>query len=66
MIIEFRTDRDRNGNAKYLAFDTVAEIYSTQCRTWISKDLLKLSRTNYKELINQLNRSGYKKVDYVC
>lgn len=65
MILEFRTERDRNGNAKYLAFDTVAEVYSVSCRTWISKDIPKIPAKTRTEILTTLEKNGYKKVDYV-
>ena len=65
MILEFRTERDRNGNALYLAIDTGAEIYSTNCRTWISKELPALKRRDRQQLIEQLERNGFSKKEYI-
>ena len=65
MILEFRTDRDRNGNALYLAIDTGAEIYSTNCRTWISKEMPAIKRSDRRSLIEQLERNGFIKREYI-
>lgn len=66
MILEFRTERDRNGNALYLAIDTSAEMYSTNCSTWISKEFPVLKRRDRQRLIDQLKRNGYIKKDHIC
>ena len=66
MILEFRTERDKNGNALYLAIDTGAEIYSTNCRTWICKEFPVLKRRDRQQLIDQLERNGFIKKDYIC
>lgn len=65
MILEFRTNRDRNGNALYLAIDTGAECYATTPRGWISKDLPALKRTDLRQLREQLERNGWKHIDYI-
>lgn len=62
MIIQFRTERDRNGNALYLAIDTGAECYTTIPRGWISKDLPILKRRDMRELIERLKADGWKNV----
>jgi hypothetical protein len=59
MILEFRTERDRNGNALYLAIDTEAKIYSTNCKTWISTDFPILRRNDRKMLIALLEMEGF-------
>ena len=66
MILEFRTERDRNGNALYLAIDTEAKIYSTNCKTWICKEFPMLKRKDRQQLIEQLERNGFAKKDYIC
>lgn len=63
MILEFRTDRDRNGNALYLAIDTGAELYTTVSRTWISKELPVLKRRDRLEIMQQLERNGFTRTD---
>ena len=65
MILEFRTDRDRNGNALYLGIDTGAETYATNCRTWICKEFPVLKRRDRAELIKQLETNGFTKKDYI-
>lgn len=65
MILEFRTDRDRNGNALYLAIDTGAECYATNCRGWISKDIPVLKRRDLREIIEQLENNGFRKAAFI-
>jgi hypothetical protein len=65
MILEFRTDRDRNGNALYLAIDTGAECYATTPRGWLSKDMPVLKRKDRAEIIQQLDGNGWRRVDYI-
>ena len=65
MILEFKTDRDRNGNALYLAIDTGAECYATTCRTWLSKDIPVLKRKDRREIIERLELNGWRRVDYI-
>jgi hypothetical protein len=65
MILEFRTDRDRNGNALYLAIDTGAECYAVTPRGWLSKDMPVLKRKDRVEIIQQLEKNGWRRVDYI-
>ena len=65
MILEFRTDRDRNGNALYLGIDTGAECYAIQSRSWLSKDMPVLKRTDRKDIIERLELNGWRRVDYI-
>ena len=65
MIFEFKTKRDRNGNRKYLAIDTGAEIYSTQCRHMIV-DGIEIKKEDYDYLIKTAEFRGLKRVDFVC
>ena len=65
MILEFRTDRDRNGNALYLAIDTGAECYAVTPRGWLSKDMPVLKRKDRAEIIQQLAGNGWRRVDYI-
>lgn len=65
MILQFRTDRDTNGNALFLAIDTGAECYATSPRGWIGKDLPVLKRKDRREIIEQLERNGWRRVDYI-
>ena len=65
MILEFRTERDRNGNALYLAIDTGAECYATTCRGWICKEYPVLKRKDRAAIIQQLERNGWRRVEYI-
>lgn len=65
MILDFRTDRDRNGNALYLSIDTDAKVYAIYCRTWLSKDLPVLKRKDRRAIIEKLDAAGWRRVDYV-
>ena len=66
MILEFRTDRDKNGNALYLAIDTGAECYATTPRGWICKEYPVLKRNDRRAIIQQLERNGWRRVDYIA
>lgn len=65
MILEFRTDRDANGNALYLAIDTSVEAYAVNCRTWICKDMPTIKRKDRREIIAKLDAAGWRRVDFV-
>lgn len=65
MILEFRTDRDRNGNALYLAIDTGAECYAVTPRGWICKETPVLKRKDRREIIERLELNGWRRVDYI-
>jgi hypothetical protein len=65
MILEFRTDRDRNGNALYLAIDTGAECYAVTPRGWLSKDMPTIKRKDRREIIERLEINGWRRVDYI-
>jgi len=65
MILQFRTERNTNGNARYLGIDTNANCYSTQPIGFICKDFYKLSVKDYKELLEQCKRNELKRVEYI-
>jgi hypothetical protein len=65
MILEFRTERDKNGNALYLAIDTGAECYAITPRGWISKETPILKRKDRSDIIAQLDKNGWRRVDYI-
>ena len=65
MILEFRTERDKNGNALYLAIDTGAECYATTCRGWICKEMPVLKRKDRNTIIEQLEYHGWRRVEYI-
>lgn len=65
MILEFKTDRDKNGNALYLGIDTGAECYAITPRRWIDKETPVLKRTDRRDIIEQLERNGWRRVEYI-
>lgn len=65
MIIQFRTDRNINGNCKYLALDTGAEQYATESYSWIDKDYPVLKVKEYRELIAKCERNGWHRVERI-
>ena len=65
MILEFRTERDKNGNALFLAIDTGAECYAISPRGWISKETPVLKRKDRRDIIQQLDKNGWRRVDYI-
>jgi len=65
MILQFKTKRNANGHRKYLAIDTDARIYSTQCR-WMIMEGVEVTTTAYRELLEQCKRNEFKEVDYAC
>lgn len=65
MILEFRTERNRNGNCKYLGIDTDAQTYSTSCSKWIDKEFPVLKLKDMRTIIDKLEDCGFAKVEYV-
>lgn len=65
MILQFRTERNANGNCKYLGIDTGAECYATECHTWISKEFPVLKVRDYKAMIEQLERNEWRRIDFI-
>ena len=65
MIIQFRTDRNSNGHCKYLALDTGAECYATESYSWICKEFPVLKVKDYRELIEQCERNGWKRLERI-
>lgn len=65
MIMEFKTKTNRNGNSKYLAFDTGAKWYSTNCRSMIKTGYVITSR-DYRYMLEQLIRNEYQRKEYCC
>lgn len=63
MILEFRTDRDRNGNALYLAIDTEKKTYTTTCKTWVSKEMPVLKRSDRRAIMENLDQNGFERED---
>lgn len=65
MIFEFKTARDKYGHRKYLAIDTGAEIFSTQCRRMIPEGI-EIKKKDYDYLVETAKFRGLKEVDFVC
>lgn len=65
MILEFKTERNTNGNARYLGIDTDKKKYTTTPHGWIEKSFYKISVRDYKALINQLKNDGYTVILYI-
>ena len=65
MILQFRTERDKNGNCKYLAIDTGAEVYATSPRGWIGKDIPTLKTKDLHAIREQAEQNGYRRIEYI-
>lgn len=65
MILQFRTKRNSNGNCKYLGIDTGAECYATESYSWICKEWPELKYHDYNELIEQLKRNEWKRIERI-
>ena len=63
MILHFRTKRGRNGNCKYLGIDTGAECYAIQYGGWVHREFAEIKVKDYRELIEQCERNGFKRID---
>lgn len=63
MILYFRTKRDMNGNTKFLAIDTKAETYAISPQSWISKETPEIKATDRRNIIKQLEKEGFRRVD---
>ena len=64
MIIEFKTARNTNGNRKYLAIDTNAEIYTT-INPYMITNGIEIKAADYKELLAKLERMNYQKKERI-
>lgn len=64
MKLEFRTERDINGNRKYLAIDTERKQYATLCPKMITEGYI-LKKSDYFSLIKALNSDGYTYSEYL-
>lgn len=65
MIFEFKTARSKtSGYRKYLCVDTSAEIFSRSCPFMIV-DGIEVKTRDYNDLIEKLNRNGFKEVERV-
>ena len=64
MIIEFKTARNANGNRKYLAIDTNAEIYTT-FNPYMVTNGIEIQAADYKEMIAKLERMNYQEKERI-
>ena len=62
MLLEFKTSRNRNGNCKYLAIDTNAEIFSRNCPHMVTSGI-EIKTRDYNELIEKLKRLEFKETE---
>lgn len=58
MKLEFKTDRDVNGNRRYLAFDTDRKVFTTLCPNMITGGF-KMSRRDLKDMEDYLKNNGF-------
>lgn len=65
MIMQFRTEKNANGHCKYLGIDTGSETYVTECYTWICKEFPVLKVRDYRALIEQLEKNGFRRIDRI-
>lgn len=63
MILQFRTETNKNGNCLYLAIDTGAECYATNPIGWISKEFPVLKLKDYRAILDQLNRNKFEQIE---
>lgn len=63
MILGFRTKQDRNGNFRFIAIDTGAECYYTQYGGMLFSEHPVIKVKDYRELVEQCERNGFKRVD---
>lgn len=66
MILQFATKRDTSGNRYFLGIDTGAECFATESRHWYSReDIIEISKKDRREIIDQLEKNGWRRVDYI-
>ena len=65
MILQFRTERNRNGNCLYLAIDTGAETFTTTPHGFISKEFPVVKQKDYRQIIDLLNKNNFKQIAYM-
>ena len=64
MLLEFKTKGNNTYHRrKYLAIDTEAMIYSTECSSFVMNGI-EIKESDRKELIAKCERLEYKKVEY--
>ena len=65
MIFEYSTRRDKNGNRYYLGIDNKLFIYARERGSWYTRDdVIEISKSDYRKLVNQLERAGYTEIEY--
>lgn len=64
MLLAFMTARNQNGHRKYLAIDTIAEVYSTNCPR-MAPFGIEVKTKDYKELVEKCKFWQYKEVPYI-
>ena len=66
MIIKFSTERDRNGNRYYLAFDTNKKEFSLESQHWYCKeDVIIIGKRDRRALIETLKNENYTEINYM-
>ena len=66
MIIKLSTKRDINGNRYYLGFDTEKKVYARTSAHWYCKeDVLQITKTERRRMIEQLKDEGYTEIDRI-
>lgn len=65
MILQFRTERSKNGECLYLAIDTGAECFSTTPHGWIDKDIPTIKRKDYRSMVKQCMEHDFTQVAYM-
>lgn len=66
MILSFKTKRNVNGYCKFLAFDTGAEVYSTEYARVLDLAIaIEIKSGDMKELRAKLETLEFKRVDRV-
>ena len=64
-ILEFKVKKDKNGNTRYIGIDIENKVWSNTCRRIVCGDIPEITATGYKKLFEQLNNSGYKRVETI-
>lgn len=62
MLLDFKTKLDVNGNGQYLTIDTDNKEYTRNYS--YSTDYVCIKRTDYKALLETLERNGYTETEH--
>lgn len=66
MIIEYSTNRDRNGNRYYLGVDHDKKTFSRERAHWYCRDdVIEVSKKDRRKIIDLVTAAGYSEVDYM-